>query len=172
MSNETMVTLQGWMGNEPNYRQVGGAAVTSFRVATTPRRYHQKREEWVDGETQWYTVNAWRGLAEHCERSLRKGDPVLVHGRLTHRTYVNKSEVEVISLEIDAICVGHDLTRGCSQFLKAPPRETVPRPTAEARSAEAAFGSAAPSGEQNAAGDDHAGAPEGPPSAGEREHAA
>ncbi|WP_141014125.1 single-stranded DNA-binding protein [Nocardioides sambongensis] len=124
MSNETMVTLQGWIGSTPVGRDVGEASVTSFRLACTPRRFHRGRQEWVDGETQWYTVNAWRALAGHSLRSLNKGDPVLVHGRLTHRTYVNKSEVEVVSLEVEATTIGHDLTRGCSQFLKSPPRET------------------------------------------------
>lgn len=123
MSNDTTITLQGWIGSEPTLREVGGASVSSFRIGMTPRRYHRQRDEWVDGETQWYTVNAWRSLADHCHRSLHKGDPVVVHGRLNHRTYLNKSEVEVISLEIDASTIGHDLTRGCSQFLKAPPRE-------------------------------------------------
>lgn len=123
MSNDTMITLQGWIGSDPTTREVGGAAVTNFRLACTPRRFHRQREEWVDGETQWYTVNAWRLLAENSQRSLQKGDPIVVHGRLAHRTYVNKSGVEVLTLEVEAVTMGHDLSRGCSQFLKAPARQ-------------------------------------------------
>ncbi|MEQ6901282.1 single-stranded DNA-binding protein [Nocardioides sp. YIM 152588] len=123
MSNDTMVTLQGWLGGDPTGRDAGGVPVTHFRVGCTPRRFHRQREEWVDGETQWYTVNAWRTLAEHCLRSLRRGDPVVVHGRLTHRTYVNKANTEVLALEVEAITVGHDLTRGCSAFSRSPLRD-------------------------------------------------
>ncbi|TIC87441.1 single-stranded DNA-binding protein [Nocardioides sp. GY 10113] len=123
MANDTMVTLQGWLGGEPSGRDVGGVLVTHFRVACTPRRFNRQREEWVDGETQWYTVSAWRALADHCLRSLRKGDPVVVHGRLTHRSYVNKADTEVVALEVEAITVGHDLSRGCTEFRRTSPAQ-------------------------------------------------
>lgn len=126
MFNETMVTLQGNVGGDVQLRQAGESLVANFRVACTPRRYLRKSEEWVDGETQWFTVNAWRALGEHCDRSLRRGDPVVVHGRLSQRTYINKSSVEVSSFEVEAVFVGHDLSKGVSVFTKtsrpAPPR--------------------------------------------------
>lgn len=120
MSNETMVTLQGYVGGDVQLRRAGETLVANFRVACTPRRFQRRSDEWVDGETQWYTVNAWRTLGEHCERSLRRGDPVIVHGRLNARTYVNKNNVEVTSFDVDAVVVGHDLNRGVSQFIKVP----------------------------------------------------
>ena len=70
--------------------------------------------------TQWYSVSAWRALGEHCAASLRRGDAVVVHGRLLHSTYVGKSGVEVLDLQIEAITVGHDLTRGSSTFQRPP----------------------------------------------------
>lgn len=118
MLNETIVTLQGWVGGDVALRQAGDAVVANFRVACTPRRYHRNRDEWVDGATQWYTVNAWRALGEHCDRSLKRGDPVVVHGRLTARTYVNKAGVEVTAFEVEALLVGHDLSRGVSSFTR------------------------------------------------------
>lgn len=118
MTNETMVTIQGWVGSDPTLRIVGGAPVLNFRVGATPRRYKPRTGEWVDGQTQWYTVSAWRHLAENGERSLDKGDPVLVHGRLEHRRYINNQGVEVVALEIEAVTLGHDMTRGSSRFRK------------------------------------------------------
>jgi single-strand DNA-binding protein len=128
MSNETIVTIQGWLGNEPVVRTASGHPVANFRVGTTPRRFHRGRQEWVDGQTQWYAVSAWRALAANCGYSLRKGDPVIVHGRLEHRTYVNSSGVEVVALEIEALSVGHDLARGVGNFRKSPAKQpaTVP----------------------------------------------
>lgn len=120
MLNETMVTLQGYVGGDVQLRRAGESMVGNFRVACTPRRFHRRTGEWVDGDTQWYTVNAWRALGEHCDRSLRRGDPVVVHGRLNQRTYVNKNNVEVTSFEVEALVVGHDLNRGVSQFIKTP----------------------------------------------------
>ena len=77
MYNETIVTLQGRIGTDVVLRQAGGAAVANFRLACTPRRFHRQTGEWSDGPTQWYTVNAWRALGEHCQASLRRGDPVV-----------------------------------------------------------------------------------------------
>jgi single-strand DNA-binding protein len=114
--NETTVTLQGWLGTDVTLRQAGEVPVASFRVAVTPRRYQRRTDEWVDGDTQWFSVNAWRTLAEHCETSLHRGDAVVVHGRLNAQTWSNSAGIEVTSFEVDAITVGHDLNRGTSAF--------------------------------------------------------
>ena len=139
MTNDTMVTVQGWIGNEPQQRQVAGTTVTNFRLGCTPRRFHRGRQEWFNGSTQWYGVSAWRVLGEHCKRSLHVGDPVIVHGRLNQRSY-DRDGVEVTVLEIDAIVVGHDLTRGISSFSKTvgatPRRDDRPQEPAAVASPE------------------------------------
>ena len=117
---ETTVTVQGWLGNDVTTRAVGDVQVASFRVATTPRRFQRKTETWVDGATQWYDVTAWRALADNCRQSLRRGDPVVVHGRLTVNTWTDRDGEQQNSLEIEAVHVGHDLTRGTSQFTRTP----------------------------------------------------
>lgn len=116
--NETVITLQGNLGNDVAVRQAGEVSVATFRVACTPRRYRKKTDDWVDGDTQWYTVKAWRGLADSCARSLHRGDPVFVHGRLNAQVWTNSAGVEVTTFEIDAQVVGHDLTRGSSVFTR------------------------------------------------------
>ena len=118
--NESLVTLQGWLGSDVTVRHAGESPVASFRLGCTPRRYSKKTESWVDGETQWYTVSAWRTLADHCAASLRRGDPVVVFGRLNAEVWTNKAGIEVSSLTVDATFVGHDLNRGTSQFTKMP----------------------------------------------------
>lgn len=99
--------------------------MASFRVGSTPRHYSRKADAWVDGPTQWYSVNCWRQLAQHVERSLRRGDPVVVHGRLAVRTWPNADGVEMTSVEVEAIFVGHDLNRGTTSFAK-PARQGAP----------------------------------------------
>ncbi|WP_347565480.1 single-stranded DNA-binding protein [Nocardioides sp. IC4_145] len=125
MSNETTVTLQGWVGGDVTVRQAGDAQVASFRVGATPRRFSRRSGEWVDGETQWYTVNAWRALGDNVAASVRRGDPVVVHGRLNVSTWISSAGAEVTSFEVEATFVGHDLGRGRSVFTK------TPRPVAE-----------------------------------------
>jgi single-strand DNA-binding protein len=117
---ETTVSLQGWLGGDVSLRLAGESPVANFRVASTPRRYQRKTDTWVDGATQWYSVNAWRGLADNCARSLRRGDPVIIHGRLTISTWTNQQGEETSTLEIEATFVGHDLSRGTSVFTRTP----------------------------------------------------
>jgi single-strand DNA-binding protein len=114
--NETQVTLSGWLGGDVILRDAGGVPVASFRVASTPRRYVRKTDTWENGDTQWYSVNAWRALAENCDQSLRRGDPVVVHGKLSARVWTNRAGVEVTTYEVEAAFVGHDLTFGTSAF--------------------------------------------------------
>ena len=117
---ETTVTLQGWLGGDVTTRMAGDSLVASFRVASTPRRFHRASGAWVDGPTQWYAVTAWRALADNCARSLRRGDPVVVHGRLSVRVWTTKDGAEVSALEVEATHVGHDLSRGTSRFTRTP----------------------------------------------------
>jgi len=114
--NETYVTLCGWLGGDVTVRHAAGVPVATFRVASTPRRYQRKTETWEDGATQWYTVNAWRALGENCDQSLRRGDPVGVHGKLSASVWTNKAGLEVTTFEVEAAFVGHDLNRGTSEF--------------------------------------------------------
>ncbi|MFJ2193399.1 single-stranded DNA-binding protein [Kitasatospora sp. NPDC087861] len=114
--SETHVTVVGNVATEVSYGETGGGVpMANFRLGCTERRYDRQRECWVDGETQWLTVTAWRALAVNLIGSLAKGDPVLVSGRLRVREWVD-GEVKRTKVEIDARSVGHDLTRGTSAF--------------------------------------------------------
>lgn len=131
--NDSTVTFQGWLGGEVRLRSAGGVPVASFRVASTPRRFHRASNTWSDGPTQWFTVNVWRALAQHCADSLTTGDPVVVHGRLSQSTWIGGDNVERSTLEVEAAFVGHDLNRGRSRFAKterapAEPRDDQPEP--------------------------------------------
>lgn len=123
--SDSMITIRGWLGADVTLREIGEVPVANFRLACTPRKFNRRTETWSEGLTQWYTVTAWRALAQNCGASLRRGDPVVVHGRLETRTYVNANDVEVLSFEIDAVHVGHDLSRGTSAFTRAPKAEQV-----------------------------------------------
>jgi single-strand DNA-binding protein len=120
--DEPTVTVAGHVGGELRRRQVNEHAVADFSLACTPAtRERGGGDGWQSGQTQWYRVTAWRRLAEHCTTSLRRGDPVVVHGRLTHRTWTNNNGVEVTDTEIEATFVGHDLRRGTSVFSRSLP---------------------------------------------------
>jgi single-strand DNA-binding protein len=135
--HDTLVTLQGNLGGEVRMRRAGENDVAHFRVGCSPG-YRDRNGEWVTRETVWYSVVAWRALARNCGDSLRRGDSVVVHGRLGTTTYVNSLGVEVTDLEVTATFVGHDLNRGRSVFTrvrKAPPEAAGAGPGPAAASA-------------------------------------
>ena len=115
--NEIYLTVTGNVASRPRAALTnGGHSVTSFRLASTPRRYDKARNEWKDGPTAWFSVTCWRSLADHAASSLNLGDPVVVHGRLNVREYTRGDGTAGTSLDVDAQAVGHDLTRGTSAF--------------------------------------------------------
>ncbi|HET8603308.1 MAG TPA: single-stranded DNA-binding protein [Marmoricola sp.] len=114
--NDSYVTLQGWVGNEVETREAGGATCATFRVGCTPRYY--KEGEWKDGQTSWYTVNCWRTLGRNVAESVRKGDAVVVHGRVRVDVWEREDRTKSVTWVVDAQQVGHDLTKGTSTFLK------------------------------------------------------
>ncbi len=118
--NDSIITLRGYVGADPVVRSVGEVSVANFRMACTPRKLNRSTGEWSDGVTQWFTVSAWRQLGENVGRSLRKGDPVVVQGRLSARSYVNKDGLEVNTFEVEATVVGHDLNRGMTSLSRNP----------------------------------------------------
>lgn len=116
--NDTQMTIVGNVVDSPKLRRTkSGHLVASFRVASTPRRFDREQQAWVDGDTLFVSVTAWRSLAENVADSLRKGQPVLVMGRYCQREY-KQNETLRTAYELEASAIGHDLSRGISRFEK------------------------------------------------------
>lgn len=116
--NDTFMTIVGNVVDEPRMRMTkSGHAVTNFRVASTSRRFDREQQRWVDNATLYANVTCWRAMAENVAGSLHKGQPVVVTGRYYSREYEINETVRV-SYELEANAVGHDLTRGTSEFRK------------------------------------------------------
>jgi single-strand DNA-binding protein len=84
-----------------------GTLVANLRVAVTQRI--QQDGQWRDGDTSFYRITAWRGLAEHLADSLSKGDRVMVTGRLRQRSWETPEGDKRSVTEIEADEVGASL---------------------------------------------------------------
>lgn len=117
--NDLTVTVTGWVATDPKLHVVrGGTDLVSFRLASTSRYFDRSTDAWVDRDTQWFTVRIFRAAAVLVERSVKKGQPVVVVGRL-HTNEWNADSGPRVDLVIDAATVGHDLTRGVGDFRRA-----------------------------------------------------
>lgn len=75
------IVIVGNLGNDPEMRYTpSGQAVTNFSVATN-RKYTTSDGNQVD-ETTWFRVSVWGKQAETTNQYLKKGNKVLVEGRL------------------------------------------------------------------------------------------
>jgi single-strand DNA-binding protein len=112
----TSITIVGNVVDEVALKTTeSGLSRLSFRVANTQRRRDRESGQWVDGHKFFVNVTFWREFAENVAKSLKKGDPIVVTGRIYSRQYV-KDENNRLSYEIEPESIGHDLARGTTKF--------------------------------------------------------
>ena len=127
--NDNQVSLVGNIVNDPVLKRVSDkAVVTTFRMASTPRRFDPSTSEWRNLDSLYLTVSCWNRLAERVEACLKGGDPVTVSGRLRMRSYEVVEGQKRTVYEIDAQQVSPDLNRVSVELLRTPRRavESVP----------------------------------------------
>lgn len=112
------ITITGNVATPPELkRTASGVPIATFRVASGQRRYDRDAGTWSDAGTNWYTVSAFRTLADHAYLSLQKGDRVILTGRLRLRDWDNGTR-KGTAIEIEADAIGHDLLWGTTTFTK------------------------------------------------------
>jgi single-strand DNA-binding protein len=117
--NESFVTVVGNLVGDPQGRSTkAGKPFASFRLASTTRRWDSEARRFVDGSTNFVNVVGFNALGGNIMSSLKKGDPVVVYGRLRVNQWVNGDGLNMTSVEVDAYSVGHDLNRGQTAFAK------------------------------------------------------
>lgn len=106
MAGETTITVIGNLTDDPELRFTPtGAAVTKFRIASTPRYLDKASGSWKDGDPLFLQCNVWRDPAENVAESLTRGARVIVSGRLRQRSYETREGEKrtVMELEVDEI---------------------------------------------------------------------
>ena len=130
---EPQIQMQGNLVADPKHQTTaGGLSMTRFRIASSGRRFDRARNEFVSTDPVYMSVVCWRHLADHVAATLRKGDNVLVHGRLTFREYDDAlGGPRRQTYEVDATSVGPDLGRVVAALTRMPrPVNTVTDPNA------------------------------------------
>ncbi len=116
MSN--LITVVGTIATDPKLiKTQSGVDLCTFRVASGDRRFDKAEQKWVDGETNWFGITAFRTLAEHSLQSFRKGERVIIMGRLRIRRW-ESGEKSGQSVDVEADAIGHDVRWGVSRFEK------------------------------------------------------
>jgi single-strand DNA-binding protein len=113
-----LLSVTGLVATTPRHLVTqDGLPITSFRLASSQRRFDRNQNKWIDGETNWYTITSFRQLAVNTSMSVSKGDRIAVAGKLRVRDWDN-GERAGTSVEIEADSIGHDLAWGNSAFTR------------------------------------------------------
>ncbi len=99
MLNMNRATLLGHAGRDPEIRDLAnGEKGATFSLATT--------EKWKDREgnpaeaTEWHRIVVYGPMVAAVETMVRKGDAVLVEGRIATREYRDREDVARTVTEI------------------------------------------------------------------------
>jgi len=85
MNSLNRATLIGRVGKDPEIRNFQDTKKASFSLATS--------ENWKDKEgnkketTEWHLIVAWSNLAKIIENHVKKGDLIMIEGKITTRTW-------------------------------------------------------------------------------------
>ena len=95
------VLLIGNVGRDPEVRYINNdTRVANFTLATTDRGFTTRAGVVVPEKTEWHNIVLWRGLAEIAEKYVRKGSKVFIEGKITSRSYEDKTGIKRYITEI------------------------------------------------------------------------
>ena len=106
---ETTVTVVGNVSTDVVLRQTqDGKPFIGFGVISTERRFDKKAEVWADSNKLFVWVTGWKRLATGAAASLKKGDPVIINGRLHVEEYEKEGEKRTM-VKVEAFAIGPNL---------------------------------------------------------------
>ncbi|HYH76089.1 MAG TPA: single-stranded DNA-binding protein, partial [Arthrobacter sp.] len=123
----------------------------SFRLGSPSRHFDKTSGTWVEDYMNWFTVQGYRQLAGNMGCSIKKGQRVIVVGRLKLASWERDGRI-FHKAEINADAVGHDLKWGSANYIRTPKNEL---PDSEVPGRSESDGYDGPGGDQ--AADDYPG---------------
>jgi single-strand DNA-binding protein len=127
--SDTRVTVVGNVVNSPRRVRLQHGTVTNFRLAATERRFDSTTQAWVDGATLWCDVECFNDLGANVSASVSKGDPVIVVGSITTRSWEGEKGPGSTT-QIRASAVGPNLSRGAADFRRITRSQQMEQPPA------------------------------------------
>ncbi|MFC0673455.1 single-stranded DNA-binding protein [Brachybacterium hainanense] len=117
---EIHTTLQGNACSDPVIMRGGEEPFSvKVRMAVNTRYFNHRTNEFEDRKPEYFTVYTRRKLARHVLGSVKKGQPLIVTGRLSTHEWTDDQGREHSQLAVQAEAIGHDLLFGTTAFSKA-----------------------------------------------------
>ncbi|MCB9228502.1 MAG: single-stranded DNA-binding protein [Deltaproteobacteria bacterium] len=101
MASLNRVTILGNLGQDPELRYTPNQVpVVTLSIATT--EFRKTADGQRQEQTDWHRVIVWNRQAENCHKYLKKGRSVLIEGRISYRSWDDKSGQKRYTTEIIA----------------------------------------------------------------------
>jgi len=113
------VTLIGNLGGDIEVRTFASEKSVS-KVSLATNQYYKTRAGEERKETHWHNIVAWGKLGENMAKVLKKGEQVMVQGKLTYRSYEDSTGKKHYVTEI--------IVNDFMKLSKAPKNEVVAEP--------------------------------------------
>lgn len=124
---DIQTTLMGNATADPSSRQhEDGSTTTIVRIAVTGRYYDSAKSDFTDRKTEFVSVYTRRALARNVLASVKKGQPLVVTGRLGSSEWQADDGTQRHTLTLQAEAIGHDLTFGTTAFARPVRPDEVP----------------------------------------------
>lgn len=93
MSAPNTIIVAGNLTADPDIRRTSSEVpYVRMRLAVSRRVFIAASNTWEDRQDGFFAVTAWRDMARHAHASFKKGDRVVICGRLTRRQFEVASE--------------------------------------------------------------------------------
>lgn len=92
------IIFTGNLGKDPEVKEFeNGGSVANFTVGVTERGYKTKDGKEIPDHTEWFNCVAKNGLAKIVKQFLKKGNKVLVVGKMKTREYEKDGQKKYIT---------------------------------------------------------------------------
>ncbi|WP_066292015.1 single-stranded DNA-binding protein [Arthrobacter sp. B6] len=128
-----IITIRGFVATDvTTSTTTTGIGTASFRLGSPSRHFDKASGTWIEDNMNWFTVQGYRQLAGNMGCSIKKGQRVIVVGRLKLASWERDGRI-YHKAEITADAVGHDLKWGSANYIRTPKNE-LPDSETSARS--------------------------------------
>jgi len=124
MSKAT-TSIEGFVANELEVRDVNGHRVVKVTIPHTPRKLDKQTNQWVDaGDTAWFTASFWDDAVDPVVSAVNKGVLVTVTGQPAPRGYQKPDGTIAVETELKFATIGV-----IPRTVAPQPAQSAPAPT-------------------------------------------
>lgn len=91
------IIIVGNVGADPEIKTFDGGNVKALITVAVTNKFKDKKTGELQTETDWFRVVAWNNLAKFLDRHTKKGNKVLISGKIKFRSFEKEGQKQYIT---------------------------------------------------------------------------